>query len=57
MKKIGIIGCGTIGSLLARAIDKDLKDKAALSGLCDIDKERAERLSNSLSKKVNIKKL
>jgi len=49
--KIGIIGCGTIGSKLAKVIDKELKDRAWIAGLCDIDKEKLERLCRSLKSK------
>jgi prephenate dehydrogenase len=31
--KVGIAGCGAIGSSLARAITKDFSQKAQLSGL------------------------
>ena len=49
--KIGIIGCGTIGSRLAKTIDKELKDRTRIAGLCDIDKEKLERLRRSLKSK------
>ncbi len=49
--KVGIIGCGTIGSKLAKVIDEELKNKANLVALCDIDKKRAERLSIALKSK------
>ncbi len=45
--KIGIIGCGAIGSLLAGFIDEKLEDNK-LVALCDIDVQKAEQLSNSL---------
>ena len=41
--KIGIIGCGTIGSALAGKITATLADTAAVSFLCDINKENAEK--------------
>jgi len=40
----GIIGCGTIGSLIAETIVKKFADKIELAALCDIDREKAERL-------------
>jgi len=49
--KIGIIGCGAIGSRLAKAITGEFKDSAKLSGLYDVNTEKAYRLSNSLNKK------
>jgi aspartate dehydrogenase len=54
VKKIGIVGCGTIGSLLAKKIDKDFRNSARISGLCDIDRHKAETLISKLSKKVPI---
>ena len=49
--KIGIIGCGTIGSKLARVIDKELKNRARIAGLCDIDREKVKGLSGALKSK------
>ncbi len=46
--KIGIVGCGAIGSSLAKAIVKDFSNKAALAALLDIDLAKAFRLSNSI---------
>jgi len=47
--KIGIVGCGAIGSSLAKAIVKDLSNKAALAALLDIDISKSFRLSNSIA--------
>ena len=52
--KIGIVGCGIIGSGLAMAIEQRFKDKAKLVALCDIDKNRAVSLANSLSEAPQI---
>ena len=46
--KIGIIGCGTIGSKLALVIDKELKGKAVLVGLCDVDTAKIDKLRSNL---------
>lgn len=54
MKKIGIVGCGTIGSYLAKRIEKDFKSSAKISGLCDIDTGKAKALSKKLSKKIPV---
>ncbi|NQT95660.1 MAG: aspartate dehydrogenase [Candidatus Omnitrophica bacterium] len=54
MKTIGIVGCGTIGTFLAKRINKDFKLLARLAGLCDIDEEKAKVLSKKLSKKIPI---
>ena len=54
MKKIGIVGCGTIGSFLAKRIEKDFKASSKLVGICDIDNNKAKALADNLSKKVEI---
>lgn len=51
LKKIGIIGCGAIGSKIARAIDEG-KVSAELIGVCDVDAALAEKLSASLKCKA-----
>lgn len=45
--RIGVIGCGAIGSVLCRFIDKELSD-SELVAVCDIDKDKVERLVESL---------
>ncbi|MDP1852713.1 MAG: aspartate dehydrogenase [Candidatus Omnitrophota bacterium] len=53
--KIGIVGCGAIGSRIAKAITKDFSSYAKLVALCDIDKNKAEKLKNKLKdKKIGI---
>jgi aspartate dehydrogenase len=52
--KIGIIGCGAIGSSLAKVITRDLSKRAELAALYDIDVEKAQRLSKLISKKKNL---
>lgn len=47
MKKVGIIGCGAIGTLIAEAVEKGIVECDELI-LCDCDKEKAERLRESL---------
>jgi len=49
--KIGIVGCGAIGTSLAKAIVTDFSDKAELTSLYDIDREKAYRLSGALKTK------
>lgn len=51
LKKIGIVGCGTMGSRIARAILEDFSAVAKLSGLWDADLPKAHKLANSLKKK------
>jgi len=45
IKRIGIIGCGAIGSRLALYIDKKLSCFANVVALCDIDSIKAKELS------------
>ena len=46
-KRIGIIGCGAIGTSIAHAID-DGELNATLAGVCDIDESAAAKLAASL---------
>lgn len=55
--KIGIVGCGAIGSELARAITVKFKKEAQLVALCDINKDKALKLAGSLKKKVEVASL
>jgi aspartate dehydrogenase len=48
MKKIGIVGCGTIGSYLAKRINKDFKGSAKIAGICDVDMKKAKVLQKKL---------
>lgn len=47
--KIGIIGCGAIGSGVARAVHSGLHPRAILSAVYDSDPAKARRLSETLS--------
>jgi aspartate dehydrogenase len=49
--RIGIIGCGTIGSQIAKACNSRLRDRVVLSGLCDADKAKARALNGVLCPK------
>ena len=53
MLKVGVVGCGTIGSEICRAIDEGLV-QARLVGISDIDLARAECLARSLKAPVPI---
>lgn len=46
--RIGIIGCGAIGSELARSIETRFFDKASLEVLCEKIPERATKLADKL---------
>jgi aspartate dehydrogenase len=47
--KIGIVGCGAIGSSLAKSISKDFKKQAKLAALYDIDIFKAKDLAQKVS--------
>lgn len=49
--KVGVVGCGAIGSRMALSIKKDLKSFCNLSSIYDIDKLKAENLQKKLSSK------
>ncbi len=49
--RIGIVGCGAIGSRIARSVVTELKKDCTLNGLYDIDVEKARRLSDEVSVK------
>lgn len=53
--KIGIVGCGAIGSSLARIICRDFSKSAYLNALYDIRPERSEGLSCEIRKSLNLK--
>jgi len=48
MKKIGIIGCGTIGTGIAEFIQQSLRKKAKIAALCDVDIKKAQTLSKKI---------
>ncbi len=47
--KIGIVGCGAIGSYLAKVIVKDFSGESRLCGLFDLNKDKAKKLSARLA--------
>ncbi len=54
MKKIGIIGCGAIGTGIAEFIDTRLKKKARIVALCDIDSKKVKELSKKITPRPSI---
>lgn len=52
MIKVGIVGCGAIGSYLIKTINKRYKGKVKLVGVCDIDKDKIIKLETALKKKL-----
>ena len=45
---VGLVGCGAIGSTLATAITEGKAGKHSLISICDSDKNRVEKLYESL---------
>lgn len=54
MLKIGIVGCGAIGSSLAIAVTEQFKGRATVSGLHDVDHKRAVMVAERLAGEVPI---
>ncbi|MBU2541107.1 MAG: DUF108 domain-containing protein [Candidatus Omnitrophica bacterium] len=56
MKKlaVGLVGCGAIGTYLAKRIDRELSKEIALTAICDINPLSANRLRDSLRQKPTI---
>ena len=54
MLKIGLIGCGTIGSEIARAITDRFSQEAELVALCEIDEQKAKKFLDTLVKKPEL---
>jgi aspartate dehydrogenase len=52
--KIGIVGCGAIGSSLAKEITLNLSKNAVLSALYDIQPEKSSQLSRKVAKSVKL---
>lgn len=54
MIRIGIVGCGSIGTKLAKYIDVSLKDKAKVVALSDLDKAKARKIKDLLRSKPRV---
>lgn len=52
--KIGIVGCGAIGSSLAKTVTRDLSRAAQLAALFDLVQDRSEGLSRKLTGKNDL---
>jgi len=50
--RIGIVGCGAIGTSLARAVQEEFVKKAVLSALYDIDTQKCAQLSAKIAGSV-----
>ena len=49
--RVGIVGCGAIGTTLAKAIARDFQGQAKLSALFDIDQVKAQKLARMVKGK------
>ena len=54
--KIGIVGCGAIGSRMARSIKKEFNKYAVVSAIFDIDPAKSQNLAKEFPKSKIIKK-
>lgn len=54
--RVGILGCGAIGSRIARSIKSECDQQACVSALFDINPAKAENLQKALSPKNIVKK-
>lgn len=54
--KIGIVGCGAIGSRLGKSVKKELKGLCVVTALFDIDPEKSEQLARVCAKPGSAKK-
>ncbi len=52
--KVGIIGCGTIGTAVAGQIVRKFRTRVQIAGLCDRDTQKAARLARSLRLNVPV---
>ncbi|MFA5276292.1 MAG: aspartate dehydrogenase [Candidatus Omnitrophota bacterium] len=50
--RVGIVGCGAIGTSLAKAVSKGFSKKAVLAALYDINPAKSRQLSKDLSKDI-----
>ena len=54
--KIGIVGCGAIGSRLGKSVKKELRGLCEITALFDIDPAKAESLARVCAKPGSVKK-
>lgn len=52
--KVGIIGCGAIGTEIAKACQTRLKGRVELAAICDIDDKKSRALKKILKNKVPV---
>lgn len=54
MIKVGIVGCGTIGTELAQACQTRFRDEVQLAALADLDASRARRLQRRIRPRPDV---
>jgi aspartate dehydrogenase len=54
MLNISLVGCGTIGTEIAQAINNNFSEQSRLIAICDKNHEQAEKLSSALKQKPQI---
>ncbi len=54
MIRVGIVGCGTIGSYLGEAVLKRFSGRARLTGFCEPLKEKVSGLGKKLNRKIKL---
>lgn len=54
MTRVGVVGCGTIGSALAKALDRSYADRAKVVALADSDVAHAKQLRQQLRSRPSI---
>ena len=50
--KVGIVGCGAIGSIIAKTIETKFAKNASLAGICDTNPDNIRKLQAKLKKNV-----
>ena len=53
--RIGILGCGAIGSRIARSMKNECADRAFVNALFDINPAKSEKLLGVFPKKISLK--
>ena len=53
--KIGIVGCGAIGSRIAKSTKRELRDVCVLGGLFDINHTKSQKLAGDISSQGLVK--
>ena len=54
--RVGILGCGAIGSRIAKSIKTECDDEAVVSAFFDINPAKAENLQKQIPQKNIVKK-